>query len=115
MAQRRGGVTAMSVDKSPTDTYPMRTLRTGDTVQATSMEHAVTILACWLMRPSDVDSYAWWLVLAHLPHNPHHPFAVWNAYDHPERGWSFANGDYCSTVSEATARYEARGGHYELV
>lgn len=103
-----------SDSKSPTDTYPMRTLRTGEVITPISGDNPVTILACWLMRPSDVDSYAWWLVLAHLPHNPFHPFAVWNAYDHPENGWSFANGDYCVSISEAVEAFEARGGKYGL-
>lgn len=103
----------MGVDKSPTDTYPMRIMRTGETIQATSMEHAVTVLACWLIAPSDVDAYAWWVVLCHTPHNEFHPFAVWNAYDRPE-GWSFGNGDYFGNIGTAVKRYEERGGQYGL-
>ena len=103
-----------SDSKSPTDTYPMRTLHVGEVITPTSGDNPVTVLACWLMSPSDVDTYAWWLVLAHLPHNPHHPFAVWNAYDNPDRGWSFANGDYCTTLAEATEQFEARGGKHAL-
>jgi len=112
MAKWRGGV-VMSVDKSPTDTYPMRTLRSGEIINPASYEHAVTVLACWLLRPSDVDSYAVWVVLCHLPHNERHPFAVWNAYDRPE-GWTFGEGDYCVNVSSAVERYESRGGKYSL-
>lgn len=107
-------MTVEGVGKSPTDTYPMRTLRTGEVVQPASMEHAVTVLACWLLRPSDVDAYAVWVVLCHLPHNPLHPFAVWDAVDHPERGWSFGSGDYCVTLLEAVGRYGERGGKYHL-
>jgi hypothetical protein len=89
----------------------MRLLRVGSTVQPASMENAVTILACWLLRPSDVDAYAVWVVMCHLPHNTLHPFAVWTAYDRPE-GWSFGSGSYCETVSEAVQKYEAQGGQY---
>ena len=103
----------MGVDKSPTDTYPMRTLRVGEAVIPVSMENAVTVLACWLLRPSDVDAYAVWVVLCHLPHNDFHPFAVWTAYDRPE-GWSFGGGDYCRDIAEGVAWYESRGGHYSL-
>ena len=103
----------MSVDKSPTDTYPMRTMRSGEKVSPVSYDHTVTVLACWLLRPSDVDAYAVWVVLCHLPHNERHPFAVWDAYDRPE-GWSFGEGDYCANVSSAVERYEARGGKYSL-
>ena len=106
-------MTVEGVGKSPTDTYPMRMLRAGEVITPTSMEHAVTVLACWLVRSSDVDAYAWWLVLCHLPHNPLHPFAVWTAYDRPE-GWSLADGDYCEHVGTAVQRYEQRGGQFTL-
>lgn len=101
-------------DKNPTETYPMRTLRIGDVVQAASMDKPVTILACWLLRPSDVDAYAMWTVLCLLPHNTLHPFAVWTAIDHPERGWSFGEGNYCENIGEAVTRYEGRGGKFSL-
>jgi len=91
----------------------MRTLRVGDVLTPTSMDNAVTILACWLMRASDVDAYAIWTVLCHLPHNARHPFAVWTAIDRPE-GWSFGYGDYCENIGEGVARYEGRGGRYSL-
>lgn len=100
-------------DKSPTDTYPMRTLRVGEVVTAQSSDHAVTVLACWLIRPSDVDAYAVWVVLCHLPHNDYHPFAVWNAIDRPD-GWYFGNGNYCYDIAEAVTVYEARGGKHSL-
>jgi hypothetical protein len=103
----------MGVDKSPTDTYPMRVLRAGDTITPTSMDYAVTVLACWLIRPSDVDAYAWWLVLCHQPHNSLHPYAVWDAYDRPD-GWSLNNGDYCENIGRGVHCYEKRGGKYEL-
>lgn len=103
-----------NTSKSPTDTYPMRTLSVSEVVQSASMSDPVTVLACWLMSPSDVDTYACWVVLCHLPHNAYHPFAVWDAIDHPDRGWSFSCGNYCATLDEATTRYEARGGHYKL-
>lgn len=102
----------MSVDKSPTATYPMRLLRTGDVISPTSMDHSVTVLACWLMRPSDVDSYAMWTVLCLLPES-HHPFAVWTAYDRPE-GWSLGQGYYCENIGIAVEQYEKQGGKYDL-
>ena len=101
------------VGKSPTDTYPMRTLEVSESIFAKSMVHAVTILACWLLRPSDVDAYAVWVVVCHNPDNALHPFVVWNAIDRPE-GWCMEGGDYCSTISEAVKRYESRGGRYSL-
>lgn len=113
MAQRRREVTPMSVDKSPTDTYPMRILSVSDVLTPVSMEHAVTVLACSLLRPSDVDAYAVWVVLCHLPHNPRHPFAVWDAYDRPE-GWSFGSGEYCVTLVEAVGRYGYRDYQHHL-
>lgn len=104
----------MSADKAErTEPYPMRLLRVGEVVTPQSSDHPLTILACWLLRPSDVDAYAWWVVLCHLPHNERHPFAVWNAYDRPE-GWSFAHGDYCVDISEAVESYKARGGKHSL-
>ena len=86
----------MGVDKSPTDTYPMRLLKVGDSFTPSSSDNPITILACWLSRPSDIDSYA-----------------VWNAVDRPE-GWHMEQGDYCRTITEATAQYERRGGQYHL-
>lgn len=106
-------MTVEGVGKSPTDTYPMRTLSVGEVLTPVSMEHAVTVIACWLLRPSDVDAYAVWVVLCCLPHNTLHPFAVWDAYDRPE-GWSFGMGDYCSTLSGAVEQYQRRGGRYTL-
>lgn len=103
----------MSVDKSPTDTYPMRLLKVGDVVSPTSSDNEVTILACWLIRPSDVDAYAWWLVMCLCPDNPRHPFTVWDAYDRPD-GWSMNNGDYCATIERAVKAYADRGGKYQL-
>lgn len=99
----------MSVDKSPTDTYPMRLLSVGEVVTPTSSDYAYTVLACWLLRPSDIDTYAMWVVLCLLPHNPLHPFAVFTAYDRPE-GWSFGNGEYCRNIADALHDYEVRGG-----
>lgn len=101
-------------DKSPTDTYPMRFLRVGDVITPTSApDIAVTVLACWLMRPSDVDAYAWWVVVCHLPHadNLRHPFVVWDAYDRPD-GWLFSHGDYCHDLPSAVERYGERGGKW---
>ena len=112
MAQRRGGVT-MYGDKSRTATYPMRTMRVGEVITAESGDKTVTVLACWLLRPSDVDAYAMWVVLCHLPHNSYHPFVVWTAFDRPE-GWSFGSGDYCQDISEAVGFYERRGGRYPI-
>jgi len=104
----------MGVDKSPTETYPMRLLKVGETFTPSSSSNPVTILACWLSRPSDIDAYAVWVVLCLLPHNTFHPFAVWNAIDTPHDGWHMEGGDYCHTITEATAQYERRGGQYEL-
>jgi hypothetical protein len=87
----------------------MRFMRVGEVVTPASSEYAYTVLACWLLRPSDVDAYAVWVVLCHLPHNERHPFAVWTAYDRPE-GWSFGNGDYYDNLPDALATYEKRGG-----
>ena len=53
----------MGVDKSPTETYPMRILKVGDSFTPSSGSNPVTILACWLSRPSDIDAYAVWVVL----------------------------------------------------
>lgn len=103
----------MGVDKSPTDTYPMRLLSVGETIQPKSMDALVTILACWLISPSDVDAYATWLVLCLNPDNQFHPYAVWTAYDRPD-GWTMGNGDYCRTLPEAVTAYEGRGGQYNL-
>jgi hypothetical protein len=91
----------------------MRTLRVGEVITPASSDNPVTVLACWLLRPSDVDAYAVWVVLCHLPHNAFHPFAVWTAYDRPE-GWSFGGGDYCRDIAEGVAWYESRGGQYSL-
>jgi hypothetical protein len=101
------------MEKSPTDTYPMRIIKVGEVVTPSSGDHSVTVLARWLIRPSDIDAYAVWVVLCHLPHNDRHPFAVWTAYDRPE-GWSLANGDYCMDIREAVTTYESRGGKYSL-
>jgi hypothetical protein len=106
MAKWRGGV-VMSIEKSPTDTYPMRLLNVGDKVKPVTYDNIVTVLACWLLRPSDVDAYAVWVVLCHLPENERHPFAVWDAYDRPE-GWSFGEGDYCVDIASAMKRYLSR-------
>ena len=106
-------MTVEGVGKSPTDTYPMRLLKVGDSFTPSSGSNPITILACWLSRPSDVDSYAVWVVLCLLPHNTLHPFAVWNAVDRPE-GWHMENGDYRETITGATAQYERRGGQYTL-
>lgn len=101
----------MGVDKSPTDTYPMRLPSVGDRLNPTTYENPVLVLACWLMRPSDVDAYAWWLVLCFLPNETAHKFVVWNAYDRPE-GWTFGSGDYYASVDKALRQYEARGGQH---
>jgi hypothetical protein len=91
----------------------MRLLKVGSTVQPVSMDEFVTVLACWLLRPSDVDAYAVWVVLCHLPHNTLHPFAVWTAYDRPE-GWSFGSGSYHKTITGAVEQYETQGGKHDL-
>lgn len=103
----------MGVDKSPTDTYPMDLLSVGDSIFPVTMVHAVTILACWLMRPSDVDSYAVWVVICFVPENHLHKFVVWNAIDRPD-GWSMESGDYCRDMEEALTAYAKRGGKHRL-
>ena len=103
----------MEGDKNPTDTHPMRLLAVGDTLNATTHGTPVLVLACWLLRPSDVDAYAWWLVLCVRPDEPFHKFVVWEAYDRPE-GWGLGHGDYCATVADAVKRYEERGGRFTL-
>lgn len=90
-------------------TEPVPTLSVGDTIEAVSMSHPVTVLAGTLLAPAGDGTYPWWVVLCHLPHNGRHPFAVWNAYQRPE-GWSFANGNYSATLGEAWQAYTARGG-----
>jgi hypothetical protein len=102
----------MGVDKSPTDTYPMRLLTVGETIAPRSMDAIVTVLACWLIRPSDVDAYAMWTVLCLNPDNTLHPYAVWTAFDRPE-GWTMADGDYCRTLTEAVTAYYGRVGEDE--
>lgn len=96
------------MDKSPTDTNPMRLLEVGERVSPTTSEYTYTVLACWLAQPSDVDTYARWVVLCHLPHNDFHPFAVWLAYDRPD-GWYFSNGEYYKNLADAMDNYENRG------
>lgn len=101
----------MSVDKSPLDTYPMRILRVSEQVTPVSADSTYTVLACELLHPSDVDAYAVWLVLCHLPDEQFTPFAVWRAYDRPE-GWYFANGEYFRTVAGAVRLYNAEAEPY---
>lgn len=93
--------------------YPMRLLTVGETLAPTTYDQAVTVLACWLMRPSDVDAYAWWLVLCFRPNDPFRKFVVWEAYDRPE-GWGLGHGDYYATLNDAVKRYEERGGRFSL-
>lgn len=103
----------MEGDKTTSVAYPMRPLVVGSALNATTHDSSVLVLACSLVAPSDVDAYAWWLVLCFRPDEPVHRFVVWNAYDRPE-GWALGNGDYCATASDAVKRYEERGGTFTL-
>lgn len=41
----------------------------------------------------------------------HHPYVVWTAiYDDNRQVWFAEDGDYCVNITEATERYNARGG-----
>ena len=70
----------------------------------------VTVLALTKTGNRELgDTYASWITLCYNESNPFHKFAVWTVVARPS-GWERYSGDYCTTLTEAVARYAERGG-----
>lgn len=70
----------------------------------TRTTHGYPVLAArWV--PGDAIQVNGWFVVAHLEHNPYHPFVTWfmRADD-----LSCHGGDYCETLEEALQSWKER-------
>lgn len=80
-------------------------LRIGDVVGDSKR----TVIACTKKGERiPGDSYACWVAICYNE-TELHPYVVWNLIAR-QNGFIASQGDYCSTLREAVAAYEARGG-----